>query len=80
MIKLNAVLFAALLALFPLFFLIARIILPKMKAVKSNVLETAEEINSFTEESVLGAYHIKANNAENIFERRLSNILSNTLG
>jgi len=80
MIKLNAVLFVALLALFPLFFFIARIILPKMKAVKSHVLKTEEEINSFTEESVSGAYHIKANNAENIFERRLSNILSKYLG
>jgi len=80
MIKLNAVLSAALLVLFPLFLLISRIILPKMKAVKSNVLKTEEEINSFTEESVLGAYHIKANNAENIFERRLSNLLSKYLG
>ncbi|ACI18208.1 hypothetical protein COPRO5265_1572 [Coprothermobacter proteolyticus DSM 5265] len=80
MIKLNAVLFVALLALFPLFFVIARIILPKMKAVKSHVLKTEEEINSFTEESVSGAYHIKANNAENIFERRLSNLLSKYLG
>jgi len=80
MIKLNAVLSAALLVLFPLFLLISRIILPKMKAVKSNVLETEEVINSFTEESVSGAYHIKANNAENIFERRLSNLLSKYLG
>jgi len=80
MIKLNAVLSAALLVLFPLFLLISRIILPKMKAVKSNVLETEEVINSFTEESVSGAYHIKANNAENIFVRRLSNLLSKYLG
>jgi len=80
MIKLNAVLSAALLVLFPLFLVIARTILPKMKAVKSNVLKTEEEVNSFTEESVSGAYHIKANNAENIFARRLSNLLSKYLG
>jgi len=80
MFRLNAILFLALLTVLPIFLVISRILLPRLKALQSKTLTTEEEINSFTEESVAGAYHIKANNVESVFKRKLSELMSKYLG
>ncbi|GEM_PF-538179 len=79
MVKLSFVLFVLLLLLVPPFVYFSNRLVPRIKAVKSDIFGKEEKISSFAEEAVSGNYHIKINNLSHFFVKRYADFIKQYL-